>query len=56
MITTKQNKIEKADFDVATDVNYGVVSFLSWPKSICTSEMDILKTREPLTIIASFRR
>ena len=34
-------------FDVATTMNYGVASFLSWSKSICNPKMGIMRKRVP---------
>jgi hypothetical protein len=34
---------KKVDFDVATNVKYGVASFFSWFKSICNEETGITR-------------
>ena len=49
-------RIKKDDYDVVTNVNYGVALFPSWAKSICNGEMGITRIRAPPTTIASFRR
>ena len=38
---------ERDDFDVATVVNYGVVSYLSWSTSRCNPEMGNMRIRGP---------
>ena len=45
---------KKDDYDVATGMNYGVGSFLSWSKFICNSKTRITRNRRPLMIIAFF--
>ena len=46
-------KKEKDKSNVTTSVNYGVVSFSSWFKSICTPKTDITKSIKVPTIFKS---
>lgn len=45
---------QKDDSDVATSVNFGVASFFSWLKSVCSPEVGTTRIRGPLKTIASF--
>jgi hypothetical protein len=52
--TRKEKKI-KNDFDVTTDVNYGVASFSSWTKSIiCNPKTSTMRIGGPPMTNASF--
>ena len=41
--------------NVATGMNYGVASSLSWSKSICCPEMGIMRIRGPLKTTVDFK-
>jgi hypothetical protein len=45
---------KKDDFGVATNMKYGVVSFVSWFMLICNSEIGIMRIRGAMTTTSSF--
>jgi hypothetical protein len=47
---------KKYDFIIATDVNYGLVVFLNWFKSLCNLKKAMMRNRGALKTIASFRK
>ena len=49
-----RNKGKKDDYDVATNMNYGVPSFSCWSKSIGNPETNITKNKVSSKNIASF--
>jgi hypothetical protein len=54
MLSNLHNK--KDDSDVATGVDYGVSSFLSWSTSICNPKMDVTRITGLSKFVAPFHR
>lgn len=52
---SSQGKRRKVSSNVATNVNYGVASFLSWPKSMCNPIKGITSIRRPWRLMSPFQ-
>jgi hypothetical protein len=48
-------KKRRVDFDIATGMNYGVASYLSWSRFLYNSETDITRIEGPPKITAPFK-